>query len=415
MIVEAIRQYYAGLAAERKFRGNPTGSALGSCTAALQFQRFPEQSHPEPLKPRDIIRFDHGHIEEEWLNDVFRKSIPNLTGLRQEPFYFPVPLDGVDMVTLLNLVETRKVWGTSRPGFVPPYVRPVDGRLKIKLLPCPSCDLGISRDNRKEHGWCGKMLGFVVDSERSCVWVPTFVDWIAKIGDRLVVVEGKSMSNFGFRDVLLGRLGWSRLAQLIGFVEATRLDVLMVVERKETHHLVELDFSRRHKRKRLTITKLNGISEEFSLKDGTEPELPADADWDLASVDNPFDEEMLGLIHDHVRRTLLFSGDAGPGSKDVFRQYGPSFACATCDGTGIQTRAKGGHALLKKGSKACPDCQSTGNLSTVELGFPCSYCSVVRTCFPMVTLEVDSKPHWKIDRAEFETSGLTFTPGPYRA
>ena len=93
MIIESIYDDYGRRAAERKFRGNPTGSQLGACTASLQFQRFPAQSRPEPLRARDLIRFDHGHIEEEWLNDDFKRAIPGLTGLRQEPFYFAVPLD----------------------------------------------------------------------------------------------------------------------------------------------------------------------------------------------------------------------------------------------------------------------------------------------------------------------------------
>jgi hypothetical protein len=410
MIIESVRAHYGRLAAERKERGNPTGSQLGTCTASLQFRRFPEQSNPEALQPRDLIRFAHGRIEEEWLNDVFRQCIPNLTGLRQEPFYFPVPLKDEELRIMIDMVSRRRIWGIRRDTFSPPYVRLVDGRLKMKLIACPSCDAGISRDDRPAHGWCGKMLGFVVDSVGSRVWVPTFVDWLGLIDGRLVVIENKSMSNFGFRDVLLGRLGWGRLAQMIGLSEATGLDVVMIAERKETSHLVELDFSRRHQRKVLTITKLTGKTEEYMLKDDREPELPGDQEWDLAHVDNPYDDGMLTLIHDHVRRTLLFSRDAGPGSKDVFRQYGPVFDCPTCGGSGIQRTRKGSMIPLARGPKACEECNSTGKLDRAELGYPCSYCVVKRTCYPMVTAEFDSKPHFFIDRAEFEASGITFEP-----
>ncbi len=148
MIIESIYDDYGRRAAERKFRGNPTGSQLGACTAALQFQRFPAQSRPEPLRARDLIRFEHGHIEEEWLNDVFKRSIPGLTGLRQEPFYFPVPLDAADLKALLGKVQDRAIWGTQRDGFKPPYARIENGRPMVvvegkaiqegQLLPTPT-------------------------------------------------------------------------------------------------------------------------------------------------------------------------------------------------------------------------------------------------------------------------------------
>jgi DNA-directed RNA polymerase subunit RPC12/RpoP len=191
---------------------------------------------------------------------------------------------------------------------------------------------------------------------------------------------------------------------------------MLVAERKETHHLAELEYSRRITFRRLVISKLNGQSEEFFLHpEKRDPDLPADADWDLAHVDNPFEEGHLAAIQENIRRVLLFDGDAGPGSKDVHRQYGPDFHCETCGGKGLQVLAKGTRLPLKKGAKPCEDCGATGNLDRAELGYPCSYCSVVSTCYPMSSLEIDARPHRYINRVEFGKSGLTFTEGPYRA
>ena len=416
MIIEKIRQFYGEKAEGEKSSGWPTGSRLGHCTAALQFKRYPGQSNPEKPKARDMIRFDHGHIEEDWLTGLFRKTMEegHDFGLQQEPFYFAVPLSASDVDALLAQLANRQLWGMKQDNFRPPFVQLRDGREKpfIRLLQCPNCD----RDGRWHTSKpCGKRLGFIVDPAQSCVWVPVYVDWIMRDVDRLVVVEGKTMSNYGFRDVLLARVGWERLAQLVGLMESTGMDAKMVVERKETHHLVELDFSRRHQQRKVTIRKLTGQTEEYFLKGEQEPNMPADAEWDLAYVDNPFDEALLGAVHQHVRRVLLFKGNAGPGSKDVHRQYGPSFECETCNGTGLQRTQKGNQIPLVKGPKPCKDCNATGKLDRAELGFPCSYCAVNRTCYPMVSLEIDSKPHFYIDRPAWETSGLTFTPGPYRA
>lgn len=416
MLVEKIREVYVKKADADRRTGWPSGSRFGACTASLQFLRFPKQSRPERALPRDMLRFEHGHDQEERMNARLLAAVPGLTGLRQEVFHFRVDLDQAQTDQIAESIQARDIWGTVRPGFRPPSIKLVDGRPLIRPLPCPQCD-EYGREHR--HRPCGKMLGFVLDPDARIVWAPTFVDWIYhdKPTNALYVVEGKALSNFGFRDMLRGTLGWERRAQLMGEAEATGLDVAMLVVRNETQHIGELLYRRAAERITLTITKLNGRQEHFStvsgglLNDKGEPvDLPPDEEWDfLATADHPYDRQMADDIRAHIRRVLLFKGNASPGSRDVWRQYGPDFACPTCEGTGTQSKAKSGGADLKRGPKPCPDCGQVGQLESTTLKWPCSYCKVVGACMPFASLELsETRPRWIVERRDWESSGLSF-------
>jgi hypothetical protein len=417
MIIEHLREHYKNIAENEKIGGNPTGSRVGDCVAKLQFLRFPEQSKPTKYQARDMMKFEHGRIEESWLNDKLLKTLGmEAVGFSQEPFYFQVPLADDEFGILAHRIETRKLWGKVVDMFLTPQVNYTPGEAKPthrNLLKCNLC--GVLRREHKGEGWCNKMAGFILDRMSGSVWVPTYPDWlvVSPQKDRMVVLEGKSMSNFGFRDALNGNIGFKYLAQLAVMHEALKHDVVMIATRKETHHLVELEFSSRFQKGRLLVTRLNGKLEEFDLN-GDEPDLPPDQEWDLAKVESPYASGLLEQIRDNVKRVLLFDGNAGPGSTAVHRQYGPDFKCPTCGGTGTQTLRKGAKIALKE-PKPCESCNKTGKLDRAELRFPCSYCPVVRTCYPHVTLEVDDRPHYYINRDEHVASGITFTAPPFRA
>ena len=418
MIIEKIRAHYEALAKNERPSGHPTGSRAGDCSAKLQFMRFPEQSKPAPSKPRDQIRFEHGHLEEDWFNRTFKKIFPpggqHVVGLSQEPFYFGVPLAPGEADAMARMSAPGKLrWTKVIDNFQPPtIVVDADGNRFIRnLLKCSKC--GIYKTDHPDAGWCDKMLGFIVDKPANKVWVPAYPDWIMTDKLQPYLIEAKSMSNYGFRDALLGNIGWRYLAQLAVLSEATKADAIMVAIRKETQHLVELEFSRKFSKPRLSITRLTGKVEEYDISAGKEPELPPDQEWDLARVESPYQPGLLEQVYEHVRRVLLFDGSAGPGSKEVYRQYGPDFTCDICQGTGVQTLRKGGREPLKS-PKPCVDCGNSGRLARTELSFPCSYCPVIRTCYPFVELEVDTKPHWYIGRDAYVQSGLTFVKEKFR-
>ncbi len=103
------------------------------------------------------------------------------------------------------------------------------------------------------------------------------------------------------------------------------------------------------------------------------------------------------------------------------REYGPDFTCETCEGTGMQSKAKTGGAPLKRGPKPCPDCERaavagiegmgtpSGRVARAALPFQCRYCPFVTPCWPQAKLEIENeRPHFWITRQDYEASGVTF-------
>ena len=401
MIVEKILAAY-GLKKEVP-KGSPTGSRFGSCTAQLQMLLYPAVFHPEPHPARAQMMFEEGHILEDWWGRAIAKAFEGeraATLLEQEPFYFPVPLQsGAQVDTVARKIEERLIWGRVRQKFAPPTIRVEEGRLKLRLLSCQDCDT-----KGREHGWpCGKRLGLVLDLDASILWCPTYIDGVFVGQDFVTVLEKKAVSNFAFRRALMGTMEYRNRCQLVGMVEAMGVDATWLVYRKETAHILELTYSKRVDRARVELVRPNGAREFYDLSKGE----PADHEYDAAMTWTPFDEGLAEQIRERIRRVVMFTGDP----TTLRREYGPTFTCPTCGGTGTQVNAKTTGLPLKGGPKPCGDCQG-GFLEEARLpAFPCGYCAVVEACWGAAKpeLRIDKKPIRWIQRAAYEASGLTFT------
>ena len=420
-IVRKIHEYYENHPRRLKPpTGWPTGSRLGTCAAQLQLLRVPELSKPEPYQGRTLRVFENGDRIEAWLGDLLNTVYPDVVGLRQEPFFLPVDLDPSQVETLSRRITNRTIWGRVMEHFNEPRLAlGEDGRVKARLVP--------RQDNGKPVNY-----GFVLDLDRQCVWVPTYIDFAVKhdtLG--LTILEVKMMSNYAFRRAALGDLDYSKRCQLVSFARATKANIAVVAYRSETAHLAEISYLRSAERTRVILTKPNGSQEVFFVdpkagektplvpEAGGEPQgFPADVLWEAAEVQTPYDPALEAAIDERVLRVLC--GD-GPMARDValpsgsyrlfdgiHREAGPSFVCEVCGGTGTQTMRKG-QAVPLKTPKPCEEC-ANGMLNETELpSFPCGYCSVAATsCYPFARLEIDDRPHLRVTRADWEASGLTF-------
>ena len=388
--------------------GNPTASAVGGCLAAMQMCRFPALTHPEMRPIRSAWVFEDGDLHAEAVKAKIVRAFPGITGLSEECFYFPVPVTSEQEMALQAKITARDMWGSIRHGFVPPKVeRGPDGGLgKVRLIP--------QADRYR--------LGFIVDPGSGILWCPLYVDHVMNHPEHgLVVMEFKSMSRFAFRKALLGEMGDRERMQLAMIGAATGLDTCWILKGKDTAHLLEIVFLRGQEKTRVTLTKTNGQQETFLVPrpglavdlEGRPVDLQENETWDVGEVWTPWDPALLEQARQRVLDVLLFepSADAEVRDKSWMREFGPDYQCPTCDGTGTQTNRKGGNEPLKK-PKPCETCGQTGLLDSAVLPFNCSYCSVVKTCWASakVRLEIGTKPEYIIDRADYEASGLTFTP-----
>ena len=379
----------------------------------MQLLRQPDVVPRQPMV-RTLMVWEEGDRTEEWLAGLLEKAYPNLVGLRQMCFFFPVPLTSDwmidDLTRQIEATEGLRLWGMVRENFTPPSVRMgEDGRVKIRH----------AANNR---------MGFVLDPPASIVYVPCFVDFVIQHPTMgLVVCEAKSMSDFSFKRAVMGSLDYKKQCQLVGLAEATQMHVSLLAYRKQTSHLAEIFYVRGVEHARIHITQANGQQEVYFARGGqitTEAggpaTLPADGLWETAEVWAPFNERLLGDIRKRILRVLF------PERGRWWREYGPEFLCRACAGrgeivcknclgTGIgKTSTTGKQCGRCKGvlTQACDRCEGAGTFNEVELSFPCSYCPVIGECYPMATLEIDSKPHYKITRAAWQESGLSFvSPG----
>lgn len=472
-VLQAIREkYVAQLAAQQEFdtvvlakirrggkshgSGNPTGSAVGKCTAQLQQLRYAEKMDlkPEPFSMRSKMVMETGDLVEAWWGAAIELAFPNLSGRNNELFYFPVPLDKSDVTALLKRApeafkkrQPGQWWGEVSVGeFKPPAVvmtdkGPVlrnkierdDRTVKARKAALGALPVGMYEIARK-HALEMKIpianldaalgipvekprpLGFVLSPVEGVIWVPTYVDRLLNHSEHgVVTLEKKAVSNFAFRRAVIGEVDFEKRCQMVTFVEATKLPVAWLFFRKETAHLLEIFFAPDNDKVKVTFTKSNGQQETFvrhgsSLKreDGTSIEMDAypESEWDVAETWTPYDKDLLGQIHDNVRRVLL----AEEGQ--WHRRYGPSFICRVCNGTKIQTLSKSTKEPLKK-AKPCEDCGQTGVVERVELPrFPCGYCPVVKNCYGAAGLETEitDKPKHFVTREAYMAAGLSFTP-----
>jgi hypothetical protein len=414
MIVEKILDRYTQRAqARRRARGNPTGSAFGTCAAQLQFLRYPDAATPEPISPRGLLVLEGGDEIEAWWTNQIAEDYPTETGLAQEPFYYRVPVTEVQAIQLRDRISARTIWGTVRPAFEPPRVQLVDDRVRVRLLPCPECDATGKRD----HGFpCGKKLGFVLDPLTRVLWAPTYLDRVIRHPTAgLAVLEKKAMSDFAFRRALLADPGYRLRCQLAGQAKATGMAVVLLAFRKETGHLLELCYTPSPDadgRVRIDLIRSTGARERYLVtsantapllqrEDGAPGQLPTDVEWDGAEVWSPFDSAIHAQIQARILRVLL--SRAG----DWAREYGPDFRCGKCRGNPGKT---------PKGRKACGACAGQVTLTKAPLPrFPCGYCSVRHACYPIAQLgyergENGAKPVWMVEKRAFDDAGMWFTP-----
>lgn len=395
-------------------KGNPTASSVGKCLAQQQMLRLPEITRPALRSVRSAWVFEDGDLHGADLKAKVRRAFPGLTGLGEELFYFAVPVTPEQEATLQANIAARRLWGTLIRGFVPPRVRLDEaGKLTARLAP------------RDHSGTRPRPMGFIVDPGTGVLWAPLYVDHVVKHPDHgLVTLEFKSMSRWAFRRALVGDMDYSYRLQLAVIGEGTGMNTVWFCKAKDTAHLLEIAFLRGQERVRVTLMRTNGTSDTYFVKaPGERPETAAgeavelreDETWDVGEVYTPWAPDVLEDARRRVLRVLLFEppADLAQLARAWDREYGPTFTCPTCGGTGTQTAAKGTGEPLKKGPKPCADCEQAGQLPEARLpAFPCGYCPVVEHCWALAEprLEVTDKPRWTVSRAKYLASGLTFAP-----
>ena len=413
MILSRILSMYESepdlLRLRRAATGNPTASAVGNCLAQLTMLRFPKLTNPEMRPIRTAWVFQDGHRQAEELKAMIERAYPGLGGLGEELFYFGVPVTEAQEMALAAKIADGSLWGTVRHRFVPPRVElgAEGGLARTRLAERDPNDP--SRPRR---------MGFIVDPGSSMFWCPLYIDHMLKHPDHgLVLVEFKAMSRFGFRRAMMGDLEWRIQMQMAMMLDATGLDHgLIFIQCKDTCHKLELAFLRGQEKTRVTLTKTNGQQETFLVPrpglavdlEGRPVDLQENETWDVGEVWTPWDPALLEQARRRVLDVLLFEP---AGDKAWMREFGPSFLCETCSGTGTQVIRKNSTEPLKK-PKPCVDCNATGQLEEAVLPWACSYCATVRHCYgpAKARLEIGTKPEWIIRRADYEASGLTFTP-----
>ena len=449
MIVEGVRALYQQKAEKESGRGNPTGSKLGACTAQLQQMMWRDHLDvpPAPWQPRSVMTVEMGRLLGEWMAGIVGQSFPGLFGLKEQPFYLPIPYpdgikpDEVERVFGLRVGErlannSRRLWGTllgPKDRFTPPKVEILKGG-QLKTT-------GISLGNPQKD-W----RGLVLEPRKRMLWTPVFVDGVLNHPEHgLAVVEDKTMSTPAFRRALLGRMDYGYRAQLLAAVKATGFDLAVwLCLRKETAHWAEITFLRKHAGVRVDLIRTSGVRESYIVADADKGILvPAegeakgrdlnlldaieinkrDATWDTALVWSPFEEgALLEQMYQRAWRVVLSTADRG--AEGWLREYGPEFACRKCAGEGKLTcRQCHGTGVTPKLRKPCgpcggamtlpcEPCKGTGQLEEAELPWQCSYCSVNENCWGKagVRLEVDSRPHYLVRRDAYLASGLGFVP-----
>lgn len=401
MIVDRIHAAFKASAAAKKNSANPTGSRLGACTAQLQMLAFPRLSKPEPWQPRGAAVTEEGRVLEQWLGEKIHAAWPGKWGLREQPFYFPVPIpetvtrrvvkDGqvadltMTAAEAIARIEERlrqtkddrsgsMFFGWPIDGFKPPMVKYKGTRERDGAQRQVWETRGIRQgpDGRPERYQPSIVLDRTGCEETGIgpkVWIACYVDGIILHPDLgPVLVEQKEMSNFAFRRSLMGNMEYRYRCQLIAALVATGFEsAVWVCHRKETSHLAEITFTREAAQATVKVTAWNGAEEVFFVADakrelvipsGAKGEearprpLTAPGQWDYAEVWTPYNDEDLISMRQRALDVLL----AEPNQWK--REYGPEFTCRSC----------GGH-----GDRPCSNCKGSGK-SGKKQG-PCGVCS----------------------------------------
>ena len=200
------------------------------------------------------------------------------------------------------------------------------------------------------------------------------------------VAELKSMSNYGFRNALQGKIDYAYRCQLNSYVVGGGLsNALWVCYRKETSHLLELFCSRTSKRSR----RESSLPREGGFKHT--PESPIEEDeWQRAEVTHPFDPKLHEEVVARFRKVI----HATP-AKLPDREYGPKLVCEKCDGNGFYLTEK------KQIKKPCTACEETGKILEPKLGFPCSTCRFKKHCSPEAKLQIEVESRYGLYREKW--------------
>ena len=380
------------------------GSRLGRCARQSAYLLFPGAFPPAPLPARAKLVFKFGDLVHEFIRAELRRVTPGEWGAEEERFHFRVELTVKQAKACEAHIRARRLVGTVEKG------------------------LNAKPDARR---------GLVLNLAEPALYVPLHVDGIADAGAYgLASVEIKSMATGSFLRALKGHVEYSYRVQMAAALEATHLDTQMLIAcRKETSHLLEVVYSRKvdtvtirfTKQSRLIKVKIlegrdghtvggdSGATQGWDLlhaAGGTDPGDPGplgvppalgpdlgQADWEAAEVCHPFEPRLLDEARGRVRRILLATPTNLPA-----REYGPSFACPTCEATGRQERRKGTGEPLKRGPRPCGDCEATGTLTEAPLPWQCRYCAFVGHCWPTATLSFDEgeRPVYTVTREEVE-------------
>ena len=335
--------------------GSPLrGSRLGRCARQSAYMLWPGAFPPTPLPARSKLVFRFGDMIHDLIRGEFRRVLPGEWGMEEGRFRFRVPL------TVAQASECEK---------------------KIRHLLIHGCV--VRAYDEAEHL---RLPGVVLDLAEPALYIPLHVDGIADLGPPygLATVEIKSMTTGGFRKALSGDVEYSYRVQMAVEAEAAGLDTHVYVSmRKDTCHALEVVYSRRVSHIEVRFTKSSRLVEMLRVVEGE------DAPWEAAEVRHPFEPGLLEEARGRVRLILMAQPHDLPA-----REYGPSFECETCDGTGTQTKAKAGGTDLKRGPKACKDCGASGRLAEADLPWQCSYCPFVAHCWPEARLEIAERPRF---------------------
>lgn len=437
MLLDILTDEAAEQPAER-FR-TLAASSVGGCGRKLAYSHWPELYPPEPMSARRRMRMDAGRAYEAHVVGRMRARRPEAVA-GETAFLWPVPLDHDTMAAALAKVDAGRVVGhVIGRHFMLPV--PFDGELSFYQTMCAT--KGMTR-----------LGGIVLDPRWNVAWLPALSDMIADVEPYgLATAEFKTISTFGFRRVMAGHVDYQYRTQCAVQVSAARLDThALLYYRIETSHGIELVYSRKVAETRVEVLLSNGQRRTLSGGahgmpagdgagvgggnddrdrdlDGAEADARGlrDDEWDIVRVETPFDETLLDQARERVRAVLRSTPDTLP-----VREYGPTFRCEKCLGTGmhacpycvngISKRAKKPGTPCKaegcsEGEMYCKGCDARGTLDAAPLPFPCSYCAFKASCWTdgeglMYETVLPDKafgaPRFMVSRERYERAGLHF-------
>lgn len=202
------------------------------------------------------------------------------------------------------------------------------------------------------------------------------------------IAELKSMSNYGFRNALQGKIDYGYRCQLNSYVVGGGLNnALWVCYRKETSHLLELFCSKQVTKVETRVLTPSGGWLEYA------PESPIqDDDWERAEVTHPFDPNLHQEVVERFRQIIHSTPTELPE-----REYGPKLICDKCEGKGFYLTEK------RQEKKACAACNETGKTLEPKLEFPCTTCRFKQHCWGKLSLKYEGrKPIWNVPREAVE-------------